>query len=174
MLAVSCLLVTAASAQPAVVPSTLIRPLAPAVAKESLSLFIQGKTIEGKVFDLALLKGKVVLVMFWSTQCAVCRDKMPELRSNYQGWQGRPFELVAINTDVRMQDFLDYERIIASTVPLKQRFTQLWSRESGYRDSAGEIGRLPAAYLIDKNGKVVERYSGRIPSEAWDRIADLL
>jgi glutathione peroxidase-family protein len=30
------------------------------------------------------------------------------------------------------------------------------------------------AYLIDKSGKVVEQYSGRIPPEAWDRIADML
>ncbi|RYG07515.1 MAG: TlpA family protein disulfide reductase, partial [Burkholderiales bacterium] len=41
---------------------------------------VEGRTIEGQPFKLAALKGKVVLVMFWSTGCAVCRDKMPELR----------------------------------------------------------------------------------------------
>ena len=66
---------------------------------------IEGKTIDGSPFSLATLKGKVVLVMFWSTGCAVCRDKMPELRNNYEGWAGKPFELVAINTDTRVQDF---------------------------------------------------------------------
>ena len=135
---------------------------------------IEGKTIEGTAFKLASLRGKVVLVMFWSTGCAVCRDKMPELRTNYEGWKGKPFELVAINTDARVQDFLDYERIISATVPLKQRFVQLWTGETGYRDNIGKAAQLPAAYLVDKNGKVVERYVGRIPAEAWDRIADLL
>jgi thiol-disulfide isomerase/thioredoxin len=135
---------------------------------------IEGKTIEGAAFKLSSLKGKVVLVMFWSTGCAVCRDKMPELRNNYEGWAGKPFELVAVNTDTRMQDFLDYERIISRTVPLKQRFVQLWTGDGGYRDNVGKPAQLPATFLVDKTGKVVERYVGRIPPEAWDRIADLL
>ena len=121
-----------------------------------------------------MLKGKVVLVMFWSTGCAVCRDKMPELRENYAGWNGKPFELVAVNTDARKTDFMEYERIIASTVPFKQRFVQLWAGESGYLDSFGNHPQLPDAFLIDKSGKLVERYVGRIPAETWDRIADLL
>lgn len=135
---------------------------------------IEGKTIEGAPFKLESLKGKVVLVMFWSTSCAVCRDKMPELRSNYQGWTGKPFELVAVNTDTRVQDFLDYERIISATVPLKQRFVQLWTGETGYKDNIGKPAQLPSAFLVDKSGKVVQRYVGRIPPEAWDSIADLL
>ena len=135
---------------------------------------VDGKTLDGKPFNLATLKGKVVLVMYWSTGCAVCRDKMPELRSNYEGWIGKPFELVAINTDSRVQDFLDYERILSRTVPLKQRFIQLWVGETGYKDNLGKHAQLPAAYLIDKTGKIVERYVGRIPAEAWDKISDLL
>lgn len=135
---------------------------------------IEGKTVEGKPFGLPSLKGKVVLVLYWSTGCAVCRDKMPELRTNYEGWAGKPFELVAVNTDARMRDMLDYENIIARTVPIRQRFVQLWAGDSSYRDNLGKHAQLPAAYLIDKSGKIVERYVGRIPPEAWDRIADLL
>jgi peroxiredoxin len=138
------------------------------------ALRVEGPTVEGKPFQLASLRGKVVLLMFWSTDCAVCRDKMPELRQNYQGWQGKPFELVLVATDRRMKDVEDYERIISRTVPLQQRFVQLWAGEAGYRDSVGAPGQLPASFLIDKSGKVVERYQGRIPAEAWDRIAELL
>lgn len=145
-----------------------------AAAKVSGPPLVEGKTIDGTPFKLASLKGKVVMVMFWSTSCAVCRDKMPELRNNYEGWNGKPFELVAISTDKRVQDLLDYERIITRTVPLKQRFVQLWAGESGYKDNLGTHAQLPVAYLLDKSGKVVERYIGRIPADAWDRIADLL
>ena len=135
---------------------------------------IEGKTVEGKPFALPSLRGKVVLVLYWSTGCAVCRDKMPELRTNYEGWAGKPFELVAVATDKRMQDVLDYERIISRTVPTRQQFVQLWMGDSSYRDNLGGHAQLPAGYLIDKSGKIVERYIGRIPPEAWDRIADLL
>ena len=150
-------------------------PPASAAAESALAApRIEGKTMDGKPFSLPSLKGKVVLVLFWSTNCAVCRDKMPELRTNYEGWAGKPFELVAVSTDTRVQDLLDYENIISRTVPIKQRFVQLWIGESGYRDNLGKHAQLPAAYLIDKSGKVVQSYVGRIPPEAWDRIADLL
>ena len=135
---------------------------------------IESNTVEGKPFRLSSLKGKVVLLLYWSTSCAVCRDKMPELRTNYEGWTGKPFELVAVNTDTRKQDMQDYENIISRTVPLRQRFVQLWAGDSSYSDNLGKHGQLPAGYLIDKSGKIVERYVGRIPPEAWDRIADLL
>jgi thiol-disulfide isomerase/thioredoxin len=148
----------------------------PSLKAESAAVapHIEGNTIEGKPFKLSSLKGKVVLVMYWSTECAVCRDKMPELRNNYEGWAGKPFEMVAVSTDRRMQDVVAYERIIARTVPTRQRFVQLWMGDGGYSDSLGKHAQLPAAYLIDKSGKIVERYVGRIPPEAWDRIADLL
>lgn len=145
-----------------------------AQAQATATPLVEGKTVEGKPFQLSSLKGKVVLLMFWSTDCAVCRDKMPELRQNYQGWAGKPFELVLVSTDRRMQDVQQYETIISRTVPLKQRFVQLWAGEPGYKDSLGRPGQLPSSYLIDKTGKVVERYQGRIPPEAWDRIAELL
>lgn len=135
---------------------------------------LDGRTIDGQPFRLSSLRGKVVLVMLWSTGCAVCRDKMPELRRNYEGWAGKPFELVLVSVDRRMQDLMAYEQIISSTVPLRQRFVQLWAGEPGHSDNLGRPAQLPAAWLIDKSGKVVERYSGRIPAEAWDRIAELL
>jgi peroxiredoxin len=147
---------------------------APAAAQAPDVPLVAGKTTEGKPFQLASLKGKVVLVMFWSTGCAVCRDKMPELRQNYEGWGGKPFEMVLVSTDRKMQDVQEYERIISRTVPLKQRFVQLWAGEPGYRDNLGRPAQLPSTYVIDKGGKVVEHYQGRIPAEAWDRIADLL
>jgi thiol-disulfide isomerase/thioredoxin len=158
--------------------STLILALAAlsggALAAAPVAPPLAGPTLEGKPFQLASLRGKVVLVMFWSTGCAVCRDKMPELRRNYQGWQGQPFELVLVSVDRRMADLQAYEEIISRTVPLTQRFVQLWAGQAGYSDGFGKPGQLPASFLLDKSGRIVERYEGRIPAEAWDRIAELL
>jgi thiol-disulfide isomerase/thioredoxin len=160
-----------ANVAPAQTPNAVA---APALATAA----IEGPALGGAPFRLGALKGRVVLVMFWSTGCAVCRDKMPELRQNALGWRGQPFDLVLVSLDRRQQDLIDYERILASTLPLSQRFVQLWAGAPGYRDNLGVQSAgstpLPTAVLIDKTGKVVERYSGRIPPEAWDRIADLL
>ena len=148
----------------------------PALAQQPASEtpVIQGKTLTGAPFDLAGLRGKVVLVLFWSTDCAVCRDKMPELRANAQGWQGKPFELVSISFDRREQDAQDYEKLVTTLVPNSLRFPSLWSGNPAYKGNAGRPAQLPTAWLLDKSGKLVETYTGRIPPEAWDKIADLL
>ena len=137
-------------------------------------LRLEGPTLDGRPFQLASLRGKVVLVMFWNTDCAVCRDKMAELRLNAQGWAGKPFELVLVSTDRRLPDLEAYEKILGRTVPVQQRFVQLWAGAGGYRDSVGVPPQLPLTYLLDKQGQVLERHAGRIPAEAWDRIAELL
>ncbi len=172
----TCAALQSASAQmaaPVAAPSATA-----AAAKQNagnlLKPSLQGTDAEGKAFKLAALRGKVVLVLFWSTDCPVCRDKMPELRENYAGWRNKPFELVTVSVDKRMQDVSDYEKIVSAMVPLKQRFVQLWAGAPGYSDNFDKPSALPHAYLLDKTGQVVEQYNGRIPAAAWDRIADLL
>lgn len=79
-----------------------------------------------------------------------------------------------MSTDRKMKDVEDYDKIISRTVPVKQRFVQLWAGEPGYTDSFGKPAQLPSTFVIDKSGKIVERYQGRVPAEAWDKIAELL
>ena len=83
-------------AAPAVAATTTIA----SVATPSVS----GITMDKKLFQSDSLKGKVVVLMFWSTDCAVCRDQMPELRENVRGWADKPFELVLVSVDKRMED----------------------------------------------------------------------
>jgi peroxiredoxin len=135
---------------------------------------LEGHTLDGRPLDLVALRGKVVLLMFWSTDCAVCRDKMAELRRNVAGWRGQPFELVAVATDARKQDVVDYDALLQRMVPGSERFAMLWRADPAHHDGFGALPRLPATFLIDREGRIVERFSGRIPPEAWDRIADLM
>ena len=139
---------------------------------------VGGITMDKKPFQIESLKGKVVVLMYWSTDCAVCRDQMPELRENVRGWADKPFELVLVSVDKRMQDVDSYNAILNASIPTKQRFTQLWAGEPSFKDNLGTAqlprSQLPLTYLIDKTGKLVERNTGRIPPAWWDTIADLL
>ena len=49
---------------------------------------------------------------------------------------------------------------------MKQRFVQLWAGDGSHKDYMGEPAQLPAAFLIDKTGKVVERHMGRMAPAA--------
>lgn len=154
----------------------LLSPAAFAQAPElaTTAPHLRGVDRDGRGFDLAAQRGRVVMVMFWSTACAVCRDKMPELRANLRGWQGQPFTLVGVNTDPARRSFDDWEALVALTIAPDQRFPQLWRGDPRHQDSFGAVGVLPATFLIDKQGRLAHSFQGRVPAEAWDRIADLL
>lgn len=143
-------------------------------ASQAAAAQLEGTALDGKPYALSAQRGKVVMVVFWSTACAVCRDMLPELRANHAGWRGKPFELVTVATDAKRQDVLDHERIVEQIVPRHERYVGLWRADPQHRDSFGAIGNLPASFVLDREGRVVERFNGRIPPEAWDRVADLL
>jgi thiol-disulfide isomerase/thioredoxin len=143
---------------------------------------VSGKALDGKPFDLAKLKGQVVLLMFWSTDCAVCRDKMPELRENAKGWAGKPFTPVLVSVDRRMSDIDSYNAIINKSVPMKERLLQVWALDPTYKDNLGTTklaqtvpaSHWPVIIVLDKTGKVAVRHQGRMPADVWDDIAGLL
>ncbi len=137
----------------------------PAALKQPLEL--HAMTQEGAKFDAAQLKGKVVLVYFWSTTCAVCRSHLPELRANLAGWKDRPFVLVTVNVDPDMAQWQAYERIAAQTHGPSQRPIALW-------EAKAVSGKLPITVVADTSGVVKYRYEGRIAAESWDSVAELL
>ena len=69
---------------------------------------------------------------------------------------------------------LDYERLVAQSIPANQRFASVWAGGTDYRDTMDRPTQLPSACVIDKEGRLVEQYRGRVPVQAWDRIADLI
>lgn len=115
------------------------------------------------------LRGKVSIVFFWSTTCAVCRDSLPELRANLAGWRDKPFALVTVNVDRNPADWQAYERILGQTqTPPKGLFALR-------QDAAVSTpAKLPLTLLVNAQGQVVTRFEGRLAPEAWDGVADLL
>ena len=133
-----------------------------------------GRTIEGQAFDLQAEQGKVVLVFFWSTDCAVCRDKMPELRLNYEGWRTKGFQLIGVSVDKSLAAVQGYQQILDRTVAPAQRFPSLWRGAPMHRDSFGPIARTPTTFVLDRRHKVVNEIRGRIAPALWDDIAELV
>ena len=150
-------------------------PAASAAGAAGAVMNLRGAEFDGSAFDLARLRGRAVMVFYWSTDCSVCLNKWPELRANAQGWRQKPFTLVSVNVDRTPDSWRDYERLVASTQGRSGGIVRLWAGDPGFSDSLGERPkRLPVTLVIDRQGKVVSRIEGRIAPEAWDEVADLL
>jgi cytochrome oxidase Cu insertion factor (SCO1/SenC/PrrC family) len=123
----------------------------------------------GQRVTATAVRGKVAVVFFWSTNCAVCRDSLPELRANAAGWQNKPFTLLAVNLDARKDDWLTYEKLVSRTVMPNANWLSV-----RMDDAAPAAQRLPLTLLVDAKGKVIARYEGRLAPEVWDGVAELL
>lgn len=135
---------------------------------------LRGRTLDGQDFDLDRLRGRVVMVVLWRTDCAVCLDKMPELRANARGWKGKPFDLVTVNVDEGRSDVERYDALRRQTGSRDDALYALWQGQATLPPAWRSAGRLPLSLVIDRQGRVAARYEGRIPAEAWDAVADLL
>lgn len=136
---------------------------------------LSGRTLAGQPFSSEAQRGKVLMIFYWSTDCAVCRSKMAELRANAQGWRGKPFELVLVSEDRRRDDLLAYDKAWKSTQDPALQPPSLWAGDAAFVDSLSRRpGRLPFTVVLDAQGMERARFEGRIPADAWDAVAELL
>jgi thiol-disulfide isomerase/thioredoxin len=133
-----------------------------------------GVTFDQQPYALAQRRGRVVLVMLWRTDCAVCLSKMPELRANAQGWQNKPFDLVTVSLDPRRADAADYERVRQQVGAARFPVWSLWHGDATMPAEWQQPPKLPVLLLFDTQGRLVKRHEGRVPAEAWDDVAELL
>lgn len=59
----------------------------------------QFKDVNGKIVDLSTLRGKTVVVNFWSTWCPPCIEEMPMFNEIHGQWQGKNVAFVGIAAD---------------------------------------------------------------------------
>jgi peroxiredoxin len=154
----------AAAAQPATTPPAKAAPAT-----------LTGRSTQGGPLDLQQLRGKVVLLFFWSTDCPVCLDKLPELRRNLEGWRGKDFVIVAVSQDRSAADLKAYEQVLDRVAPPNPQMKIVWRRDAAHRDGFGELPlNVPTTVVIDRQGQVVKQLRGRMPAELWDDIAELV
>lgn len=123
--------------------------LKPGVRAPSFSLASRTGVVTLKDYS-----GQVVLVNFWATWCPPCASEMPSLERLNQRMSGKKFKILAVSLDEEGWPAID--RFIKK-IPL--RMTVLMDARG---DVASEYGTsfLPESYLIDRQGVIVQKYSG--------------
>ena len=112
---------------------------------------IIGEDFDGIEFRLSDYRGKVILLDFWGQWCPHCRDMYPHERELVEKMVGKPFVLIGVNSDRR----LEFARKAAEDENLIWR--NFWI---GPKGRAGPIAKQwnvsawPTVYLIDAKGVI--------------------
>jgi cytochrome c biogenesis protein CcmG, thiol:disulfide interchange protein DsbE len=107
--------------------------------------------LDGETFDLAKLRGKVVLVNFWATWCAPCRKEMPILDAFYRRYREQGLELIGISVDFARDSAKMRKAAAAVSYP-----TAMASdiRVNGFGPPDG----VPVTYVVDAEGVVRDKF----------------
>lgn len=107
---------------------------------------------------LSQYKGKTIVLNFWATWCSPCREEMPELSKLHEENQNNNLVVlgVAIDELAKIQEFTKETPV---SYPLFAAEEDGMSLASGL---GNDKGVLPYTVIIDKDGKVIKTYFGRI------------
>ncbi len=114
-------------------------------------------TLEGDTITLSDYRGQVVLLNNWATWCPPCRDEMPTLEAYYQTHASQGFMLIAVAAHeypFEIKNFLKKENLQLSFIIAPD------PQETAMR--AFHQTRLPASYVIDRDGTVRLMWIGAI------------
>jgi thiol-disulfide isomerase/thioredoxin len=116
---------------------------------------LQGTDLNGKVWRLADLRGKAVLINFWASWCEPCREEMPSLQSLAEFYGPEKLIVLAVNfkeSSAKMRQYVKSTDLNLPVIP----------------DTAGDLARLwgasvfPTTVLIAADGKPQQRIRGGV------------
>jgi thiol-disulfide isomerase/thioredoxin len=111
------------------------------------------RTIEGTAISSSDWRGKVTIVNFWATWCGPCRAEIPDLVA-LQKKYGAYLRIVGISQDEAPAEIvkrfaaehqMNYP-VVMSTPELERAFPGIYA--------------LPTSYLLDREGRIVQKHVG--------------
>jgi thiol-disulfide isomerase/thioredoxin len=119
------------------------------------------KDLDGKPLSLDSLRGKVTIINFWATWCPPCRVEIPgliELQKKYAG----QLQIVGLSVDdetpANIKKFVQVMGINYPVALAPPDVSELY----------GGIPALPTSFLLDTQGRVVQKHVGLKDSELYE------
>lgn len=127
-------------------------------------------TLEGDTLRLTDLRGQVVLLNFWATWCAPCRQEIPDLNAMHTDYAAEGFLVVGVSEDEG--GFADVEPFAAEfEIP----YPLVVDERGQLAEAYGGVWGLPTSFLIDQEGRIARRILGIVkPEDLRPQIEDLL
>jgi len=125
--------------------------------------------LDGRQSSTDALRGKVVLVNFWATDCAPCVQEMPQFIAMHQKFGARGLETLAVamrhDPPALVIRFAEQRRL---------PFGVVIDNTGAVAKSFDEVQVTPTSVLINKRGEIVQRIVGEPDFEALNALVEKL
>jgi peroxiredoxin len=140
--------------------SNAIRPSLPASAMAGMAPSFTLTNLDGKAVSLADFRGKVVVLDFWATWCPPCKREIPDFVDLQKTYGSRGVQIIGIALD-------EPEKVRAFARQNGMKYpVLLGSDEIALR--YGGIEGIPTTFILDKSGKIVNRFEGFRPRQVFE------
>jgi cytochrome c biogenesis protein CcmG/thiol:disulfide interchange protein DsbE len=111
------------------------------------------KDLSGKPVSLASLAGKVVVIDFWATWCAPCKEELPVLQKLHKKYGSQGLAIVGISVDKDAGNLPEFLKKLAVTFPIVH---------DANHTVTGRYAppRMPSSYIVDRKGIVKYVHGG--------------
>jgi thiol-disulfide isomerase/thioredoxin len=118
--------------------------------------------MDGHEVDLAKLRGKVVMVVFWATWCGPCVAEFPTVKKTYEKFHDKGLEVIGVSLDDDKEDLLNFLKK-NGPAPWPQYFDgKGWNTEASFKFA---INAVPTIFLIDKKGNLISTNPSTVEGE---------
>lgn len=134
--------------------STLAGTKMPAFALESVR---DGRTVKSSRFD-----GQVLLLTFFATWCPSCTESIPILNKLHADLGDAGFSVIGLSIDRGPEMVSTYVKKKSISYPV------LMAESKTTRDFGGVYG-IPVAFLVNRSGNVVKKYTGFVQHRVYEK-----
>lgn len=139
------------------------------VAEKRADLDFTVPDIDGRDVTLSDHEGQVILLDFWATWCAPCRDEIPNLVQLYEKYRDRGFVVLGVSVDDPVSRLEPYVAELGVTYPIL-----VGEGRYDLRDAFGPLVGFPTSFLIARDGTLCVRHVGIAGKEQLEKEIDAL
>jgi thiol-disulfide isomerase/thioredoxin len=113
--------------------------------------------IDGKLIDLSMFRGKVILVNVWATWCPPCARELPLLERLRDVVRSEPLEIVAVSIDASGRDVVKpfLKRLHIERLPIYLDPARHLAKNVGDDGTSPFVlYGMPMSYVVDRLGRI--------------------
>lgn len=119
------------------------------------------RDLDGNLISTASWQGKVVLLNFWATWCPPCREEIPELIELANKYKNDLLIIGISMDDGPPEEVKQFAQSAGINYPIVMRSRELVGEYGG-------VPALPTSFVVNKDGKVVQKHEGLFSPELYE------